>query len=149
MGKVRGGSRAAATSKMERFVIITIITKRSILIVAAALDPPLNVTFYFQKNQLFLSSSAQINILLGTTTPSLLCGFTQPYFWCIFYGRSQKKSPLKKMRQFLAYVNICNKVSIVSLAKPVSQLASSLFLRDWCYISISNCYFSGQRCRIL
>ena len=44
----RGGSRAAATSKMERFVIIvngwkplTIITKRSILNVAAALDLPL------------------------------------------------------------------------------------------------------------
>ena len=45
----RGGSRAAATSKMECFVIIvngwkplTIITKHSILNVAAALDPPLN-----------------------------------------------------------------------------------------------------------
>ena len=45
----RGGSRTAATSKMERFVIIvngfqplTIITKRSILDVAAALDPPLS-----------------------------------------------------------------------------------------------------------
>ena len=44
----RGESRAAATSKMERFVIIvngwkplTIITKRSILDVAGALDPPL------------------------------------------------------------------------------------------------------------
>ena len=42
----RGGSRAAARSKMECFVIIangfqplTIITKRSILDVAAALDP--------------------------------------------------------------------------------------------------------------
>ena len=48
MGISRGGSRTAATSKMERFVIIvngvqplTIITKRSILDVAAALDPPL------------------------------------------------------------------------------------------------------------
>ena len=48
--KVRGGSRTAATSKMERFVIIvngwkplTIITKRSILDVAAVLDPPLKV----------------------------------------------------------------------------------------------------------
>ena len=48
--RVRGGSRTAATSKMERFVIIvnglqplTIITKRSILDVAAALDPPLRV----------------------------------------------------------------------------------------------------------
>ena len=46
--RTRGGSRAAATSTMERFVItvnsfqpLTIITKRSILYVAAALDPPL------------------------------------------------------------------------------------------------------------
>ena len=44
----RGGSRAAATSKIECFVIIvngiqplTIITKRSIFDAAAALDPPL------------------------------------------------------------------------------------------------------------
>ena len=43
----RGGSRTVATSKMERFGIIvngfqplTIITKRSILDVAAVLDPP-------------------------------------------------------------------------------------------------------------
>ena len=53
MGKVikfnlRSGSRAAATSKMERFVIIAngfqplaIIKKHSILDVAVALDPPL------------------------------------------------------------------------------------------------------------
>ena len=47
---VRGGSRAAATSKMERFVItvngwrsLTIITKSSILDVAAVLDPSLMV----------------------------------------------------------------------------------------------------------
>ena len=44
----RGGSRAAATSKIERFVIIVngfqpliSITKHSILDVAAAIDPPL------------------------------------------------------------------------------------------------------------
>ena len=44
----RGGSRTAATSKMERFVMIvngwkplTIITKRSTLDVLAVLDPPL------------------------------------------------------------------------------------------------------------
>ena len=54
----RGGSRAAATSKMERFVIIvngwkplTIITKLSILDVVATLDPPLesyeNMNFLF------------------------------------------------------------------------------------------------------
>ena len=45
---IRSGSRTAATSKMELFVIIvngwkplTIITKCSILDVAAVLDPPL------------------------------------------------------------------------------------------------------------
>ena len=48
----RGGSRAAATSKKEHFVIIvngfqplSIITKRSILDVAAALDPPMMITW--------------------------------------------------------------------------------------------------------
>ena len=46
---IRRGSGAAATSKMEYFVIIfndlkplTIITKHSILDVAAVLDPPLH-----------------------------------------------------------------------------------------------------------
>ena len=48
----RGGSRTAATSKMEQFVIIvngwkplTIILKHSILDVAAFLDPSLLITF--------------------------------------------------------------------------------------------------------
>ena len=46
--KARCGSKTAATSKMEHFVIIvkgwkplTIITKSSILDVSAVLDPPL------------------------------------------------------------------------------------------------------------
>ena len=50
---IRGGSKAAATAKMERFVIIvngfqslTIITKRFILHVAALLDLPLNILQY-------------------------------------------------------------------------------------------------------
>ena len=61
---IRGGSRAAATSKIERLVIIvngwkrlTIITIHSILDVAAALDPPLkgdqniknNVSYNFKR----------------------------------------------------------------------------------------------------
>ena len=53
----RGGSRAAATSKMECFVIIvngfqplTVITKHSILYVAAALDPPLILTTAFERH---------------------------------------------------------------------------------------------------
>ena len=48
--KLRGGSRAAARSNMQCFVIIvkgfqplTVITKHSILDVAAALDPPLRL----------------------------------------------------------------------------------------------------------
>ena len=47
---LRGGSRTAATSKMKCLVIkvnglhpLTVITKRSILDVAAILDPPLNL----------------------------------------------------------------------------------------------------------
>ena len=47
----RGGPRAAATSKMEHFVIrvngfqsLTIITKHPILDFATALDPPLDLT---------------------------------------------------------------------------------------------------------
>ena len=50
MIKIRGGSRTVRTSKVERFVMIvnsfqplTIITKRSILDVAAVLDPPLKM----------------------------------------------------------------------------------------------------------
>ena len=50
----RRGSRAAATSKMECFVIIVngwkplnIITKHSILDVAVALDPPMHLYFLF------------------------------------------------------------------------------------------------------
>ena len=60
--RIRGGSRTAVTSKMELFVIIVngfqplaIITKWSILDVAAVLDPPLrmwialqNIAVYFK-----------------------------------------------------------------------------------------------------
>ena len=54
---IKGGSKAATISKMERFVIIvngfqplTIITKRSILDVAAPLDPPLVINFGYKIN---------------------------------------------------------------------------------------------------
>ena len=55
---VRGGSRTATKSKMERFVIIvndfwplTIITKRSILDVAVVLDLPLIIRI--QMNEIY------------------------------------------------------------------------------------------------
>ena len=63
---IRGGSRTTATSKMERFMIIvnafqslTIITKRSILDIAAALDRPLDIGLWFEgfSENLFLSKS--------------------------------------------------------------------------------------------
>ena len=50
LNRIRGGSRAAVISMMELFVItvndwkpLTIITRRSIFDVAAALDPPLRI----------------------------------------------------------------------------------------------------------
>ena len=50
---IRGRSRTAATSKMEHFVIIvngwkplTIITKSSIVDIAAVLDPPLSIHLF-------------------------------------------------------------------------------------------------------
>ena len=59
----RGGSRTAVTSNMERFVIIvngfqplTIITKRSILDVAATLDPTL-LSFHFLSETVFRRNS--------------------------------------------------------------------------------------------
>ena len=68
----RGGSRTAATSKMELFLIIvngllTIITKRSILDVAAVLDPLLIlspfrifVLDHFQRSYVFYTSHWRI-----------------------------------------------------------------------------------------
>ena len=52
--QLRGGSRAAATSKMERFVIIVNgFTKRFILDVAAVLDPPLKTLLLSKSVELF------------------------------------------------------------------------------------------------
>ena len=58
---IRGGSRAAATFKMEHFVIIvngwkpfTIITKHSILDVAAALDSSLTINILREMKEFFV-----------------------------------------------------------------------------------------------
>ena len=66
----RGGSRTAATSKMERFVIIvngfqplTIITKCSILDVAAVLDPPLSLWKRYVAQPAFTCSKLTIETL--------------------------------------------------------------------------------------
>ena len=56
--EIRGGSRTAATSEMERFVItvngfqsLTIITKRFVLDAAAVLDPPLEMIPFSDKTR--------------------------------------------------------------------------------------------------
>ena len=61
---IRGGSRAVATSKMECFIIIvngfqplSIITKHSILDVAAALDPLLNLVYHGTESVSYLGAN--------------------------------------------------------------------------------------------
>ena len=77
----RDGSRAAAISKMERFVIIvngfeslTIITKCSILDVAEALDSPLE----FRANHSKLSGNCaitlEISVFYAVESISMGCG---------------------------------------------------------------------------
>ena len=66
----RGGSRAAATSKMERFVIIvngfqslTIIIKRFILDIVAVLDTPLIPPDTQNTPIIFLSAIAVMKVI--------------------------------------------------------------------------------------
>ena len=66
---IRGGSRTAATSKMEHFVIIangwkplTIITKSSILDVAAVLDPPLVIVTKIRQRTQILTMAYHQNL---------------------------------------------------------------------------------------
>ena len=93
----RGGSRTAATSKIERFVIIvngwkplTTITKCSILDVAAVLDPPLitiiNIPYYvrkFSKEKCFMR-------------PFLLCLYYTAL--CAGYGSNEFLNHLHRTR---------------------------------------------------
>ena len=80
---MRGGSRTAATSKMERFVIIvngwkplTIITKRSILYVATVLDPPLHLSHPILTN----SSCVMNNQLLKFINIQYLFHYLDDFF---------------------------------------------------------------------
>ena len=66
---IKGGFRTAATSRTERFVIIvngwtplTVITKRSILDVAAVLDPPLTIYHIYSFAQTKIYYFVYINI---------------------------------------------------------------------------------------
>ena len=76
---IKGGSRTAARSKMERFVIIvngfkplTIITKRSILDVAAVLDPTLMMKVITQIYLIRAQSELSIQRLSEGATSGVL-----------------------------------------------------------------------------
>ena len=70
--RFRGGSRAAATSKIECFVItvngfqpLTIITKHSILDVASALDPLLQLVLHSWQLNFLVLVAGPLFILIG------------------------------------------------------------------------------------
>ena len=83
---IRCGSRTAATSKMEHFVIkvngwkpLTIITKSSILDVAAILDPPLSMhdfTINFLRAFLFQQGGGSPTLVQPHNKSTFLCKVT-------------------------------------------------------------------------
>ena len=91
----RGRSRAAATSKRECFVIIvngckplTIITKHSILNVAAALDPPLDGHL----SNHFLNSYILVLSPCGVMCQNCMCFFIKQSYSLIFSYRTSTAS---------------------------------------------------------
>ena len=106
----RGGSTAAATSKMERFVIIvngfqplTIIAKPSILDVVAALDPPLIIleeSFGFQLNVSF-------GVLLPVFEHCVKIVQIRNFFWSAFelntLVRMRENMNQKKLRTWTLF----------------------------------------------
>ena len=80
---IRGGSRAAATSKMECFVItfngfqsLTIITKHPILEVAAAPDPPLTAHIWLSTMS-FLKRFYRMAALKDVCRKTAMASFTK------------------------------------------------------------------------
>ena len=92
---IRVGSRTAATSKMERIVILangfqplTIITKRSIFDVAAVLDPLLWIfllTLELQARNRFPENFEEFFLILGQTEKSMLNPSEKFCSWTTFY----------------------------------------------------------------
>ena len=96
---LRGGSRAAATSKMECFVIIvncfqplTIITKPSILDFAAALDPPLLLPMqhkFWGRSKRAHSGSLTNNSNFGTD-PNILPSFKRNWWSHVLWPKLKR-----------------------------------------------------------
>ena len=85
----RGGSRVAATPKMECFVVIvngfqpllTIITKHSILDVAAALDPSLMLLCYLHLSFLIINITYR-NLITCSEVDVLIFNCEAHLFFC-------------------------------------------------------------------
>ena len=90
----RGGSKTAATSKMEHFVVIvngfqllTIITTCSILDVAVDPDPPPASCLFLKKSAVTLIYNIKVSIKLASCDCLKRCILI---FFCISYLRSYK-----------------------------------------------------------
>ena len=97
-------SRTAATSKMERFVIViiiigflplTIITKRSILDVSAVLDPPLQGNMFLEVN------SGYSFIFCSLWHFTTKCYRYYYKMWQLFYHKMRQKVITKCVRYFI------------------------------------------------
>ena len=122
----RGRSRAAATSKMERWKLLTIITKRSILDVEAALDPPLQffhqvslLLSYIINNQAYFNPSVVLNVI-----------FFSKWFFIQINITRHTTPPLAYFNEcyLIAYLNLFKVffLSIISCPYPRSNPLSSL-----------------------
>ena len=114
----RGGSRNAARSKMEHFVIIvdgeeplTIITKRSIFDLAAVLDPPLNMLSTFNIFEHNESSKKDIKGLILWQMKSkksfiFFVKFTKDWNFPLFFPYCKVSCIILNTRNCLFYISL-------------------------------------------
>ena len=102
---IRGGSKTTATSKMERFVIIvndfqplTVITKHSILDVAAVLDPPLVIITYISS---YDSTDIEKCLRAISAAQRAIRNYLTIYDKCIVNAVSLRKKKIISMSQEL------------------------------------------------
>ena len=126
----RGGSRAAATSKMERFVIIlngfqplTIITKLSILDVASALDPPLQNTklvWNGLKTQGQISTKRCVDEYCSCDIACQLSALYRTYSaWLTVFGQTDKRWQIYRQIRLTLYTSnhMCLQINVLRRRK--------------------------------
>ena len=118
----RGGSRVAATSKMECFVVIVkgfqpsaVITKRSILDVAAALDTPLKTydKHQIQRGGLLFHQHLQLSVLYIVCVSYVLYSLRAFLDQIRLKGGrrrfAKKRTKTNRGRGVNAHTNVCSK----------------------------------------